>query len=118
MCNPSFFFPRVKGVRTRAAREGECQAAASTALSPIPFLHTSYPSLGHLPATLPMQNAQPVAQQPQRGTSASGGAPPLGKDAHSNRVDVINTKGGRILCVADVRGECEGARSWTGVWTW
>lgn len=56
-----------------------------------------------------MQNAQTPGQQ-QRGTSApgggGGGAPAgLGKDSHSNRVDVINTKGGRILCVADVRGE-------------
>ncbi|KAL8278385.1 hypothetical protein RQP46_009277 [Phenoliferia psychrophenolica] len=53
-----------------------------------------------------MQNAQTPGQQAQRGTSAAGGGPSgsLGKDAHSNRVDVINTKGGRILCVADVRG--------------
>lgn len=41
-------------------------------------------------------------------TSAAAAAPSTGPphaDAHSNRVDVINTAGGRILCIADIRGE-------------
>ncbi|GAA5937405.1 hypothetical protein JCM10213_007224 [Rhodosporidiobolus nylandii] len=43
----------------------------------------------------PTPNHQPSQQTQQK---------PLPVDAHSTRVDVINTDGGRILCVADVRG--------------
>ncbi|KAK4056530.1 hypothetical protein OIO90_002377 [Microbotryomycetes sp. JL221] len=42
--------------------------------------------------------------QPQQPTSQSFDSLSTGNDAHSNRVDVINTAGGRILCIADIRG--------------
>lgn len=41
--------------------------------------------------------------------SGTGPQPPAGPrngvNSHSNRIDVVSTVGGRILCIADVRGE-------------
>ncbi|GAA5894905.1 hypothetical protein JCM6882_008238 [Rhodosporidiobolus microsporus] len=49
--------------------------------------------------------ATPIQQQPARqhsATTTTTAAAPV--DTHSSRVDVIQTEGGRVLCVADVRG--------------
>ena len=46
-------------------------------------------------------NAAPAASAPLAGA----GAPQRVVDSMSTRVDVINTHAGRILCVADVRGQ-------------
>lgn len=55
-----------------------------------------------LSSAMASTTAQPAAASP---TSARSPAP-VAVDSHSNRVDVINTKGGRVLCVSDIRGEC------------
>ena len=57
----------------------------------------------HAPAH---QRGQSNARAP--GPNAQAGQTP---DGHSTRVDVINTTGGRILCVADVRGKSGGCGS-------
>ena len=48
-------------------------------------------------------NAAPAASTAPAG--GGGGAPQRVVDSMSTRVDVINTHAGRILCVADVRGQ-------------
>ncbi|KAK4699647.1 hypothetical protein P7C70_g6612, partial [Phenoliferia sp. Uapishka_3] len=82
------------GLGTKKSNSNKAASATSSA--------SSSSSISPASELTRMQNAQTVAPQQQRGTSAPSGGP--GKDAHTNRVDVIDTKGGRILCVADVRG--------------
>lgn len=59
------------------------------------------------------QHSAPAPAPAAPGTAAAPSAaattetaPPRVGDPMSSRVDVINTHAGRILCVADVRGQC------------
>ncbi|ORY91733.1 hypothetical protein BCR35DRAFT_260887 [Leucosporidium creatinivorum] len=50
--------------------------------------------------------APPAASAPPAPAASAAPSSPLAQpvDSHSNRVDVINSAGGRILCVSDIRG--------------
>jgi hypothetical protein len=55
-----------------------------------------------------MASTAPPPSASNSATATASASAPVAQpavDSHSNRVDVINSAGGRILCVSDIRGE-------------